>query len=435
MWLVSAFVLVDRMTEADIRGADIRAQLLRNEHLLSTVSTQVLLSAVYLRDTLFDPSPDRRAPFDRQLRESRALVEEAIKEFVPAVESEEERRHWAGLQRELAGYWASMPQPETLSAVRGPAEALSLLRGSVIPRREAIIRLAAEIHELGRQGLEREQAALAQQRRLLRRRIWQISSAAALLGIGIAFVAARYAGQLEATIRDQHARDIHQKQELERLSSRLMAAQEVERRRIARELHDDVGQALSAIKLELASVGRQPDGSVNGQALDEARAITDHAIQAVRDVSQLLHPSTLDDLGLPDTVDWYLKGFARRSEVRSTLNLEGLSDPLPQDVSVCAYRVIQEATTNIARHSGATSCRVTLAQRPGWLEVVIEDDGMGFDPAAPGGRGLGLVSVRERVAGLGGHTKLDSRPGRGTRLAIELPIPRDAHDDTQNSDC
>ena len=433
VWLASAFMFVSRMSRVDTQAAALRAQVLNNEHLLSTVSTETLLSAVYLRDVLLDPSPANRASFEGRLGEIRTEVDGAVSEYVPLVEAESERRQWERLQRELRAYWDSMPSTLTLADLHTQADARALLRESVVPRRESIIRLAADIHDLGRRGLEQARQELEQERQTLRQRAWQISSVAALVGMGIALLATRHVGRLQVTIRGQQVRDEQQKVELARLSSRLMETQEQERRRIARELHDDVGQALGAIKLELASAERQLSAGSPAHLLDEARAITDQALQAVRDVSQVLHPSMLDDLGLPDTVDWYLKGFERRSTVRTQLTVDGIAGRLPQDVAVCAYRVIQEATTNISRHAEATVCRVTLTARPGAIEIVIEDDGRGFDSVATGRRGLGLVSVRERVAGLGGRMALDSRPGRGTRMSIELPISGDDHDDTADT--
>jgi signal transduction histidine kinase len=434
-WVFSALVLVDRMRQVDDRGAGIREELLSNEHVLSTVSTQVLLGAVYLRDAIQDPRPDRGASFEKQIAEIRGRVDRAVGDYVAGVTSPEERRRWRQLQTEIDNYWASMPSVLTISAVRSPADASDVLRDDVIPRREAIIRLADDIHELGRRGLEQDQLDLRAERQVLRRRVWQISGVGFLVGMGIAFFAARHAGRLEHMIRTQLEMDRRQKFELERLSARLMEVQEQERRRLSRELHDDVGQALSAIKLELAAVEQKAgDSSLTGR-LSEARAMTDQALQAVRDVSRLLHPSMLDDLGLTDTVEWYLKAFSKRSQVRSDLAVEGTIGRLPPDVALCAYRVIQEATTNIARHADAASCRVAIASRPDSLEVVVEDDGLGFDPDQVGHRGLGLVSIRERVAGLGGHMALDSRPGRGTRLLIELPLAGgDDHDDGADSD-
>ena len=216
-----------------------------------------------------------------------------------------------------------------------------------------------------------------------------------------------------------------QKRELERLSSQLMQAQEDERRRIARELHDEIGQALTALKLELAIAERSATPSARS-SLTEARAITDRALQSVRDMSQLLHPSMLDDLGLPDTATWYLRGFSRRTGITSELVVERLERRLDPEVESCTYRIIQEALTNVARHAEASLCRVEIARVDSSLRIRIEDDGKGFDESSdptPTSRGLGLVGVRERVARLGGTLRVESNLGVGTRLMVDLPVP------------
>ena len=151
----------------------------------------------------------------------------------------------------------------------------------------------------------------------------------------------------------------------------------------------------------------------------------DGALQSVRDLSHLLHPSLLDDLGLPAAVDWYLRGFGKRHEIAVDLLDDRMEERLAPDIETAAYRIIQEALTNVAKHARATSCRIYLQRLPSTLLVTIEDDGVGFDPQNPapadGGHGLGLTGVRERASQLGGTVRLESGLGKGTRLTIELP--------------
>jgi signal transduction histidine kinase len=307
-------------------------------------------------------------------------------------------------------------------------EARLVVRDELIPKRETIIRISDAIHAINAHAFEQEQSELAALRQAMRRRVWRTSTIGVLLGLGIALLATRYAGRLESRIRDQHQDELQQKQQLAQLSSQLMQAQEEERRRIARELHDEIGQALTAIKLELAIAARNAPASVAGP-LQEARVITDRTLQSTRDLSQLLHPSMLDDLGLPDTATWYLRGFSRRTGITGELVVERLGNRLDPELESCTYRIIQEALTNVARHAEASRCRVEIAQVHSSLQIRIEDNGKGFDPAVasqPPSHGLGLVSVRERVAGLGGTLSVESRAGIGTRLLVNLPLPHGA---------
>jgi signal transduction histidine kinase len=426
LWLGSAYLLVQRMLEADTRGAAIRSRFLRNEQLLSTVRAQTLLSSVYLRDAVLDTTQTSVGEYQGRLHRIRQDVENTLLEYVPRAESEAERTQWRELQRELDQYWRSMMPVLALEHTPSAVEARVVLRDEIIPKRETIIRISDGIHAVNQHAFEQEQAELAGLRQGLRQRVWQTSTITAILGFGIAFLATRYAGRLESRIREQHTHELHQKQELERLSSQLIQAQEDERRRIARELHDEVGQALTALKLELAIAERSVPPAAGASHLTEARGITDRALHSVRDMSQLLHPSMLDDLGLPDTATWYLRGFSRRTGITSELVVERLERRLDPDVESCTYRIIQEAVTNVARHAEASLCRVEIARMDASLRISIEDNGRGFDQAASPGpisRGLGLVGVRERVARLGGTFCVESRLGAGTRLLVELPVP------------
>ena len=215
--------------------------------------------------------------------------------------------------------------------------------------------------------------------------------------------------------------DAETARDLQRLSSQLLTAQEEERRSIARELHDEVGQVLTAIKVELVTAQRQVEASGgDSEALASVRSIADGALSTVRDLSHLLHPAMLDDLGLPAAIEWYAKGFERRHGVRVDILRDHMEDRLAGDVEAAIYRIVQEALTNVARHAQATRCRIYLQRLPHTLLVTIEDDGVGFDPSATP-RGLGLISIRERVAQVRGELRLEATPGKGTRLTVEVP--------------
>jgi signal transduction histidine kinase len=404
----------------------IRSRFLRNEQLLSAVRVQTLLSSVYLRDAVLETTSVSVGTYQDRLHQIRNDVERSLLEYAPIVESEAERAQWRELQRELDDYWPSMVPVLALDRTLTAVEARTVLRERIIPRRESIIRISDAVQSVNQHAYEREASEIAALRRAMRGQIWQTSTITVILGLVIAFVATRYAARLEARIREQHAQELLQKRELARLSSQLMEAQEEERRRIARELHDEVGQALTALKLELAAAARVAGPGAAGSDLAEARAITDRALHSVRDMSQLLHPSMLDDLGLPDTATWYLRGFSRRTGITSELVVERLEHRLHPEIESCTYRIIQEAVTNVAKHADASLCRVEIKRMTDTLRIAVEDDGKGFDQAAEASRssrGLGLVGVRERVVRLGGTLRLETRPGSGTRLLVDLPVP------------
>ncbi len=214
---------------------------------------------------------------------------------------------------------------------------------------------------------------------------------------------------------------------LERLSRRLLDAQEAERRRVARELHDEIGQVLTAVMLSVQAVKRHvaPAGLPR---LEESIEIVNKAIQQVRDLSLDLRPSLLDDLGLVAALRWCADRQARRGGFAVRTTADALPAPLPPDVETVCFRVAQEALTNVARHSQARQVEVTLSAAAGELHLAIADDGVGFDPAAAqaaaaAGRGLGLLGMRERVHLAGGRLELVSGPDRGTEVHAWLPLP------------
>ena len=421
LWLASGYTIARRLAELEFRAAAIRSSVAQSEGSLFTVRTQVLLGAVYLRDALLDPTPEALNHYRDQLVETRKKIEQALEDYTPVIDSPAEREDWDKLRDEMDDYWDIVMPVLAWEPDRRAAEARTYLRERVLPKREIVIRISERIQALNREAFDERQDEIARMHRSMRQRLRWTSSLAGLLGLVIALVVVRYAGRLEDRIHSQHLRALENQRDLRRLSARLVHAQEEERRSISRELHDEIGQALTAIKMELALAARRPESR---QAIEEARAIADRTLQAVRDLSHLLHPSMLDDLGLPSTLEWYLKSFSRRTGIRAELFQDRMESRLALELELSAYRIIQEALTNAARHSGASLCRVYVQRLAHTLLITVEDDGKGFDPRSAETlerRGLGLVGIRERVSDLGGILRLESNPGRGTRLSAELP--------------
>lgn len=207
-------------------------------------------------------------------------------------------------------------------------------------------------------------------------------------------------------------------QQLEALSRRLIEAQEAERRAVARELHDDFGQVLTALKLNLQRTGRDDAESI---------ALVDGAITRMRELAQDLRPPLLDELGLEASLQWYVEREAKRAGLASRLALAPLAQRPPAAVETTCFRVVQEALTNVIRHARARRVEVELSAAGDMLELVVRDDGQGFDVtaarkrAAQGGS-QGLLSMQERVALAGGELEIDSATGRGTCIRVRLPL-------------
>ena len=214
------------------------------------------------------------------------------------------------------------------------------------------------------------------------------------------------------------------------LLAREMKVQEEERRRIARELHDEVGQSLTGLIMSLDAMEQAltTDGREQQHLrsyLTEAREIASGTLKEIRRVIFDLRPTLLDDLGLAAAVDWYAKTSLAKAGIQPIVRAGGLDSRLPQRVEVALYRLVQEAVANVIKHSYARQCIVSLTWRDGTVETVVEDDGRGFDPDKidrAGEEHLGIVGMQERVRSLGGQFAIDSRPGGGTRVHIRIPL-------------
>jgi signal transduction histidine kinase len=441
VWLFAGYYLTKRIGDVESRSAAINARYMQAQDLLSTVRAQVLLGPVFVRDALLDPDPATVSDYRRQLETTYRTVTQALQQYVPVLDSSAERERVGRLQREIDDFRRTMLQVLATDSSRWPTEARVLLSTQIVPKRELLIRVSEEVQALNRAAYVQQQREIAEIYGVTERRLWESLGLALAASLGIALLATLYAGRLEGRIRRQRLQDARNARELQHLSAKLITAQEEERRSIARELHDEVGQVLTAIKVELAVAQRTIEAS-GGAAhlLEDARSITDGALTTVRDLSHLLHPALLDDLGLPAAVEWYLRGFGKRHDIRAEVLHDRMDQRLPPEIEASAYRIVQEALTNVAKHARATSCRVFLQGLSNTILITIEDNGAGFDPAETqrigGRRGLGLIGIRERASQLRGTVRLESAPGRGTRLTVELPArPRaaPAADDTQSS--
>jgi Signal transduction histidine kinase len=248
-------------------------------------------------------------------------------------------------------------------------------------------------------------------------------------GVAVAVLSISLTLRLEKKYRAEHQAALAAKEDLRRLSARLVAAQEQERQTLSRELHDQVGQTLTAIKIDVARAEQSllPSQKDVGERLQRARLGADETLEIIRRMSMLLRPSMLDDLGLSAALGWYTKQFSASTAIRVNLNDDGSADLLPDSGKISLYRIVQEALTNCARHSEARSILIVLASEEDRYVMRIEDDGQGFTPARQA-KGIGLIGIEERVAEMGGTLTLDSKPGAGTRIRISIPLPNGGED-------
>lgn len=227
--------------------------------------------------------------------------------------------------------------------------------------------------------------------------------------------------------RESERRERNYMEELRFMSQRLLEAQEEERRAIARELHDEIGQGLTAARINLERMQKDADGGPLAAQAADASAVVSEILQQVRQVSLNLHPSVLDDLGLAAALRWLVRTRAGSADLEVGMEL---ADGLPRfspTVEHTVFRVFQEALSNVLRHSGARNFRVSFRLDGDMLHLDAEDDGRGFDLQAAhkralGGGSLGVIGMQERVRLVGGRIVIESQPGRGTRVQVSLPV-------------
>ncbi len=215
-------------------------------------------------------------------------------------------------------------------------------------------------------------------------------------------------------------------EQMQQLPRQILRAQEEERQRLARELHDEAAQALTSLLVHLRLLERAYEPQKAQAQVQALRELTAQALEEVRRVALDLRPTILDDLGLGPALEWRVDEFTAASGIEATIQVDGLGQRLPRDIELAFYRIGQESLSNIARHAQAQHVAVSLRRINGHLSLEVVDDGVGFDPAGvkpthtP--RGLGLLGMRERMAMVNGHLMIESQPGQGTRIVAEAPL-------------
>jgi signal transduction histidine kinase len=228
-------------------------------------------------------------------------------------------------------------------------------------------------------------------------------------------------GDLGQALRE--AREYHNR--IQEMSSQVLTAHEAERKRIARELHDDTAQALTSILVRLRLLERTAQDAEVLENVEELRELTSGALDSVRRMAMDLRPAALDDLGLVPALQAYAERFSENWPIKVSVSVDGLRRRLPADVELVLYRAVQEALSNVAKHSSASLALVSLSRRRNEVTLQIQDNGVGFEPAEktqPNGTGLGLFGMRERLALVGGDVQIESVKGQGTTITVHVPI-------------
>jgi signal transduction histidine kinase len=435
-WPVAAFglgslllLIALSMLTASRKAQEIYTQLdERNTHhhevdaKLRRLRSDVNLSGIFVRDYLLDVARERAPEYRQSLAEFRQTNMATVAELRALAEPHADQI--LSLQAKLDDYWQTFDPLFDWTPAEKIFRSASFLRHEVVPRRDAVLAIAQEIEELNNANLAEQRAEVTRRhagfRNDLRRLLWQ----SLLLGSVVALTVVLRLRVLERRSEEQRSFAQDAERQMRLLSQRMVATQEDERKNLSRELHDDVAQVLTALRMELGRIERtRPAGDARlAAAVAECRRLVDQMFRTVRDLALGLRPSMLDDFGLQPALEWHVRDLTRRYGLDIELTVDGDLDVLPDRYRTCVYRAIQEALTNCVRHARAHSVRVAVSGDADRLDVSVTDDGIGFDPSRRRD-GLGLRGIEERVKELHGTMSIRDAAGAGTRLEIHLPLP------------
>ena len=480
---------------ASQKAQDINTELdevIQQYHLVESklrgLRSDVNLSGIFVRDYLLDTARERAPEYRQQLSDFRQKNLRTFEELRDLTLTRDETpSRFVRLEAQLEDYWEALDPLFDWTMAEKLSFSAGFLRREVLPRREAILTIAREIEELNRATMAAQRSEITARQAAFRNDLFNLLWRSLLLGAVVAitavirlrklewradqqrFIAEEAEGQMRllsqqlvATQEEERkklSRELHDhvgqmltalRMELGRvdrlrlmerryederrsaeeaegrmreLSQQLVATQEEERKKLSRELHDHVGQVLTALRMELGSIDRlrAPDDAPLGAAVAESRTLVDNMVRTVRDLALGLRPSMLDDFGLQPALEWHVRDFTRRYGLPVELNVSGNLSGLPEPYATCVYRVVQEALTNCVRHASASKIRVTVTGTYDTLAVGVVDDGVGIHPERLKS-GLGLRGIEERVRDLSGTLDIESNPGVGTSLTIRIPL-------------
>jgi signal transduction histidine kinase len=415
---------IQSLQEIQTSNDNIREDFLLRTRLLERIRGDVYVSGTYVRDYLLEPESGKAEGHRYSLRETRKDMDAALQQY-RTLATAREAGPFQVLTQELDAYWSVLEPVFEWTPGQRRRDGYVFLRDEVFPRRMAMLGIADQIGAINesqlRQGRVRVEAIFSK----FRRRLGIAIALTIGLGLVLAAFSIRKILKLETETTRHFTEMANAREELKRLSARLVEAQEEERRSISRELHDEVGQALTGVRLEMANLStliRTGDLDAVAAKAGEIKKQVEGSISVVRNMALLLRPSMLDDLGLVPALQWQAREVSKRSGVWVKVEAEQVSEDLPEDHKTCVYRIVQEALHNCVQHSGARNVKIAVHQEPGHLQLSVEDDGKGFDTREE--RGMGLLGIQERVGYLGGSLDVTSTPGRGTVLRVDLPLAR-----------
>jgi signal transduction histidine kinase len=395
---------------------------LHTEAFRRDIANDMYLADILIRDYLLDPSPEHAPLHRQQLLAIRSSLQRRLDTLAGNMSGNDSPK-LERLQNVVQGYWDSLDPIFDWTPLEKAERSWLFLRRNVLPRRQAIMDLAREIAKLNRDNLERERQRSKTGQQVLHNFLIRKMGFALAFGTVVAFLTTYRVALLEKRHEQQRDQIEQTEDDLRRLSRRLVQTQELERKALSRELHDEVGQTLTALGIEIGNLEKLRDADRDSftTRIEDAKRLNMEAMRTIRDLAMGLRPSMLDDLGLEPALQWQGREFSRHTGVPASVQVNGIVDELSDAQRTCIYRVVQEALTNCARHAQAKRVLVSLHAEESRVVVMVQDDGVGFEGAKIRS-GLGLVGIQERVQALEGSVRIASKRLLGTTLRAEIPL-------------
>jgi signal transduction histidine kinase len=415
---VDALLSVRRLDRA---SQEVSRRFTARSHALGTIVVSVRIYDDQLERFLLQDGLQESGPDPADVTKNIAAVRSALLDYPPDRDRDE--------QLLLAAMQEQLQEQETSCAVvlawrsdLRQRRGYQFIGQQLIPWRTRIFELSAQISSLDERKLALENLAVATRFQSLESRLVWLVSLSLVAGVLMSLVCGWYILRLERQAGLRYQALARSRLELEGLSARLVEAQEQERRSISRELHDEVGQSLGALLVEVGQLAKlvPPEDRAAQAQIAQIKSVAESAVKSIRDIALLLRPPMLDDLGLVPALEWQAREISRRSDMEVEVHSENVSETLGDETKVTVYRLVQEALNNAATHASAKNAKVTIAQNSHKIAVEIIDDGHGFDPGRQ--RGMGILGMEERVRRLGGTLTIESAPGKGATVKAELPL-------------
>lgn len=421
LMLFSSFDVIQALQQIQNENDTIREDFLMRTRVLEAIRADLYVSGTYVRDYLMEPESGKAEGHRDSLQETRSDMDQELARYRGLLNAQEEKP-FNVLMSELASYW-SVLEPVFHWSPEQRRTAGAYLRDEVFKRRRSMLAIADQIGDLNEAQLNTGKEKVERSFRQSRNRLVLTFGFTIGLGLVLAAFSIRQILKLELETAERYKEIVEARTELKKLSARLVQAQEDERRSISRELHDEVGQSLTGVLVEMANLStriRSHDLEAVSTKADEIKGLLEGSIRVVRNMALLLRPSMLDDLGLVPALEWQAREVSKRSGLWVKVAAEGVSEDLPEEHKTCVYRIAQEALHNIVQHAGAHQVTLSVKEEVHRLVLDIEDDGKGFDARRE--KGMGLLGIQERVSHLSGIFAVESHPGHGARLRVILPL-------------